>query len=756
MSVDSALSGDFIGISPELTAHAVADDRLLLLGEERSFSLSGRLYVELANAMNGWRVSKQIIADLSDTYEPELINTAIAYLLKRGYVRHLAPEAPTARQAMWVELGMNPADTEAHLAETRFHVIASGETPEASGEIAAERLSSVLEGSGLRCEASAATSNISVVLVDDYLSGNLHDIGAKIIRNGGQWLPLKAAGKKLWIGPVIGPDTTSCLTCMQRSMAGNRPGDHYLSDQGHGIRPAGSYTEASLLLAFGFAGMELARLAAGEKAMHRSILTYDIGERRVETHAVRNHHDCADCGAQRPTEIHEIEEAARIRFTGSEFAPTSSGWRAKSAEDVLRQLKPLVSPITGIVPDLMDISASPDMPVYAAVQFIAGRVDPRQNRTIGKPNGAAGKGATKEEAQVSCLAEAVERYSCGHTGAEPSRRAKLEDLGDTACHPHHLLNYSPTQYENRLQLNEDCDSFAWVAEPFNENNAIEWTPAWSHKHDKVRWLPTRYCYFNYSDPALDANETQNAFCRADSNGCASGAILEEAVLQGALELVERDSVALWWYNRIARPAFDLDSLNDPLVEKTRTHLHRQGRNLHVLDLTSDIGIPVCAAVSANADGERIVLGLGAHPDAAIAARRAVAEHNQMAIYEPVGGPADMGKTGAKWLREASLQTQSYLMPSGTIALPDFVAPPADLATAAESCLKSIARVADDVIILDTSRSELNFSCARIVAPGLRHFWPRFAAGRLYDGPVKSGWTTHKLNEAELNPIHFFL
>jgi ribosomal protein S12 methylthiotransferase accessory factor len=44
------------------------------------------------------------------------------------------------------------------------------------------------------------------------------------------------------------------------------------------------------------------------------------------------------------------------------------------------------------------------------------------------------------------------------------------------------------------------------------------------------------------------------FCRADSNGNAAGNTLEEAtILQGFVELIERDSVALWWYNRLRRP-----------------------------------------------------------------------------------------------------------------------------------------------------------------------------------------------------------
>ena len=40
-------------------------------------------------------------------------------------------------------------------------------------------------------------------------------------------------------------------------------------------------------------------------------------------------------------------------------------------------------------------------------------------------------------------------------------------------------------------------------------------------------------------------------------------------MQGFCELAERDAVALWWYNRLRRPAVDLNSLPDPYVSAVR-------------------------------------------------------------------------------------------------------------------------------------------------------------------------------------------
>ncbi len=104
-------------------------------------------------------------------------------------------------------------------------------------------------------------------------------------------------------------------------------------------------------------------------------------------------------------------------------------------------------------------------------------------------------------------------------------------------------------------------------------------------------------------------------------------------MQGFLELVERDSVALWWYNRVRRPGVDLDSFAEPYFPALRAFLARHRRDLWAVDLTSDLGVPAFAAISRRTDGgmEQIMLGFGAHLDARLALLRAVTEMNQMLV-----------------------------------------------------------------------------------------------------------------------------
>ena len=58
----------------------------------------------------------------------------------------------------------------------------------------------------------------------------------------------------------------------------------------------------------------------------------------------------------------------------------------------------------------------------------------------------------------------------------------------------------------------------------------------------------------------------------------------------------------------------------------------------------------------------------------------------------------------------------------------------------------------DFLVLDQTRPDIGVPVVRVIVPGLRHFYRRFAPGRLYDVPVKLGWRDRPLRESELNPL----
>jgi ribosomal protein S12 methylthiotransferase accessory factor len=70
-----------------------------------------------------------------------------------------------------------------------------------------------------------------------------------------------------------------------------------------------------------------------------------------------------------------------------------------------------------------------------------------------------------------------------------------------------------------------------------------------------------------------------------------------------------------------------------------------------------------------------------------------------------------------------------------------------------ACVNIAKREGLDFLVLDQTRPDIEVPVARVIVPGLRHFYRRFAPGRLYDVPVKLGWLDRPVRESDLNPAH---
>jgi len=399
--------------------------------------------------------------------------------------------------------------------------------------------------------------------------------------------------------------------------------------------------------------------------------------------------------------------------------------------------------------------------VYAAGHNFAMRGADLRYLRAGLRNKSSGKGLTEEQAKVSALGEALERYQGLYTGEEVRRPATLNDMGAVGIHPNDVMLWSDRQYDERAQWNARDNKFAVVPERFDPEALCDFSPLWSLTEQRSKWLPTGMLYYSVPRPA------GRMYFIACSNGSAAGNTREEALLQGMLELVERDAVAIWWYNRLRRPRLDAAALRDPQIDTILETFVGLGRPIELLDLTHDLGIPVVAAISARAEGvsEDILMGFGAHLDPRIAAVRAISEVVQfypaVATHRPDGsGHYDYDDDESQdWWRTATLADLPYLVPDDSAPRAHIAAgigPAQDMVEAVKQVQARIEGAGHEVLVLDQTRPDINFPTVKVVAPGLRHFWARYAPGRLYDVPVALGWLSEPTAEADLNPRVMFL
>jgi bacteriocin biosynthesis cyclodehydratase domain-containing protein len=738
---------------PHYRVHVVPGEGAFVLSQSRQSLLRGRLYELVAPQVDG-RPVEDICERLCQQVSPAEVYFVLSQLEKKGYLCEEESSLPPSEAAWWSGQQIDPATAARRLAETAVKLCAFG--------VDVSPLADVLRQMHIGIEEDG---KLGVVVADHYLCEDLQEYNAAALRSGTPWLLIRPLGRHIWIGPLFRPGVTGCWECLAQRIRANRPVDAYV-DAKTGRRSADdpAHTAATLSIAWGLASQTVADwIARGElPELEGAIRTFDAASWQTQLHTLVRLPYCPACGPRESAidgQILPLMLQSRIKtFTAD------GGHRVVSPEATLERYGRHVSPITGAVSMLERVNVSNDGAMHV---YVAGTNLARRHRSLDHLRGdlrnmSSGKGVSDVQARASGLCEGLERYSGVFRGDEPRRRARLRDLAEAALQPNDCMLFSEWQYRERDAWNARKSTYNYVPRKFDPEAEIEWTPVWSLTRQASRYLPTSFCYFNY--PFTD----QEAFCIACSNGNAAGNTLEEAILQGFFELVERDSVALWWYSRVRRPGVDLDSFADPYLVSLRDFLRRRHREMWAIDLTSDLNVPVFAAVCRSILGpeERIVLGFGAHLDAHIALLRAVTEMNQMLsslLQEPdreVLSEHVTDRETVEWLRTATVANQPYL-------LADDAVPPRkasdyerswsdDVTQDVRACQALVERRGMEMLVLDQTRAEIGLPVVKVIVPGLRHFWARFAPGRLYDVPVRLGWLARPLAEIELNPIPMFL
>jgi ribosomal protein S12 methylthiotransferase accessory factor len=201
---------------------------------------------------------------------------------------------------------------------------------------------------------------------------------------------------------------------------------------------------------------------------------------------------------------------------------------------------------------------------------------------------------------------------------------------------------------------------------------------------------------------------------------------------------------------------NLDKFNDSYVRDLQIQLAESGKRLWVLDITNDLGIPSFVAIAhwVKDGSEFIEFGSGAHFDARIAMLRTLTELNQFLSMEVMEDGARM-QGSLDGMTPLRLADHPFLLPgAGEVLEAEFDSQFSRLETNEQvnACVRVAEREGLDFLVLDQTRPDIEVPVVRVIVPGLRHFYRRFAPGRLYDVPVKLGWLDRRINEDELNPM----
>lgn len=754
-SADIGLVQDPI-LTPHLESRRIGDDQTLLVSEAFNTLLHGKLYQDVLPLLDGNNSITEITSRLAAQYDEDAVHTAIYSLANKGYVVSAAFAMNRSIAAYWSALGASPRWVERILTQS----VVTVSEPDGT-------LKDHLQQQQVR--VNTESSNLVVIVCDDLLDAHHVTLNQQYLASNTAWMLVRPGGIESIFGPVFPSDRVGpCWECLQVRLRCHQEVHSFLRNVGGesaAFRPFVKGPGAQQTV-YGTVAREIAKwFVFGEEApIHQHAVSFNLGSHSSQQHKVQRRPQCTVCGDQTaysatrsavPVVLKSGTKGIHKPFTGG------GGTRSVAPGVTLSKYRHLVSPISGVVSWLTRTSDESDFWLHV---YWAGSNFGMSSRTLTSlrrslRSKSAGKGCTREQSQVGALCEAIERYSGSLQGGEIIRRGRLIELAqdDLVIHPNDVQLFSDCQLDNASKLNAQGHPYNIVPPRLDVEAEISWTPVWSFTQQRHRYLPTTMLY------SMPAELRGDCDFIADSNGCASGNTLEEAILQAFYELVERDAFAIWWYNQLQVPAVDISSFDDEFLSSAAEYYSQFERELWILDVTADIDIPTFVALSRRTGGptEEIIYGAGTHPDPSVAAIRAVCELNQSLIWLP---SVHIGEGRAKvddplalwWWRTGKLEHCPWLVPSTEqstrTALNHRNDSECDLRDEVERCRALVETQDMEFLVLDQTRADVDMPVVRVLVPGLRHFWSRLAPGRLYEVPVHMKKREVKLKEAEMNSM----
>ncbi len=329
-----------------------------------------------------------------------------------------------------------------------------------------------------------------------------------------------------------------------------------------------------------------------------------------------------------------------------------------------------------------------------------------------------GKGTSGGQALVSACMEFVERASAKMRPEDSLLEAAYTEIASDACDPC-LFSLSPEA-------------------AFVPAKKIDWIWGYSLTRSQPVLVPANLVFFPY-----EAGHDEKTISWTDSNGLASGNNLEEAVLHGILELVERDAVVISEYNRL--PQEEIRTEGFPVeVLRLLERLAASGYAFSFRAVPTDIPIPAVAAfLQKKKEPEKCCVAFGCHLDPSLAVSRALTEAVQLL-------PPSINQEEWYQAESAERYTDPPLREIAFDGLKSLAS--SDLKDNIETCVALLRSIDSEVIVVDLSLPDIPFPAVRVLATGLQplpHEGDMRLSPRFFEVPVKLGLRDQPLDPADV-------
>ena len=356
--------------------------------------------------------------------------------------------------------------------------------------------------------------------------------------------------------------------------------------------------------------------------------------------------------------------------------------------------------IAGItrVADITDLDRV-GIPVYTAI---------RPTSQEGGVSVYGGKGISKEHAKASAMMEGFERYSAERQENDETVIASISEISEKG-------NYIEPKSLNLPKEFEKMDM---------ANFPLEWSLTHDLISDEDYYIPTNAIFHPYT------HENAKSLFKSNTNGLASGNILEEAILHGIFEVIERDAWSIFELTHKNYSQIDLNSIENELICKTIEKFESEGIKIKLMDFTADIDIPTIAASADDTvtkDAGLLTLGMGTHLDPEVAVLRALSEVAQSRATQINGAREDTVR--ADFIREAGYERMKrinkyyFKQENETIDFADIENKSTTSITKDIEIVKNelISNDIKKILYVNLTRPELDINVVRVVIPEMELF-----------------------------------
>ncbi len=310
-----------------------------------------------------------------------------------------------------------------------------------------------------------------------------------------------------------------------------------------------------------------------------------------------------------------------------------------------------------------------------------------------------GKGGTPDQAEASAVMELAERFSFFNFAKNPGNFF-------TDVYPN--VKDKAISFEMIAQSVHDESDDLPASRKIFETLPLKWTWGYNLSREKEVLIP--FDWF---------------FAINEFNGPSAGNCVEEALIQGICEIVERHTSSLISQNKLMVAAIRPESVTDPLVIEMFQKYNNAGVKLYLSDFSLDTGIPTVGALAYDPVTfpalSEIVWTAGTTPDPQKALSRTLTEVAQLA--------GDFN-TNANYVASGlpkftTLEEAGYVINPGKEVnisdLPDLSSN--NLKTEILNCLAALEKINMQALVINTMHDQLKIPAFYTIIPGA-HFRER--------------------------------